>query len=198
MNCIKTLKQGVLVVITLIFSTVIQANEWQLNTSDSQLSFISIKKTHIAETHQFTKFDGYLESNGKFTLEIDLASVDTNIAVRDERMKKHLFEIETFATATISAEIDMEIIDSIAQGASKQIIVNAVLNLHGQTQQLTLKMAVTRLVSAKLSVVSVQPVIVNTADFALVAGVEKLRKIAKLPSISHAVPVSFYLTFNHR
>lgn len=41
---------------------------------------------------------------------------------------------------------------------------------------------------------SFQPIIVNANEFDLVAGIDKLREIAGLSSISQAVPVSFVLT----
>ena len=197
MKYFKVIQLVMVFVSALLFSTVIMANEWQLNAEASQLTFISIKKTHIAETHSFKQLKGSLDAQGQFSLDIDLASVDTNIAVRDERMKTYLFDIKQFSTATVSANIDLEYLDALAEGSSKQMTVDAMLNLHGETQALTLNVVVSRLVGAKLSVVSVQPVILNVGDFALLAGVEKLRELAKLPTISYAVPVSFYLTFNH-
>jgi polyisoprenoid-binding protein YceI len=197
MKYFKIIPLMVVFVSASLFSTVILANEWQLNADASQLTFISIKKTHIAEIHTFKKLKGLLDAQGQFSLEIDLTSVDTNIAVRDERMKTYLFDIKQFATAKVSAKIDLESLDAIAEGASQQMTIDAMFNLHGETQDLTLNVVVSRLVGAKLSVVSVQPVIINAGDFALLAGVEKLRELAKLPTISHAVPVSFYLTFNH-
>jgi len=44
-------------------------------------------------------------------------------------------------------------------------------------------------------VVSRTPVVVNAASLRLVDGIEKLRELASLPSISKAVTVSFALTF---
>lgn len=181
----------------LLFAVIASSNEWQLNNEASELSFISIKKIHVAETHQIKQLQGHLDAQGQFSLTMDLASVDTRNDVRDERMKTYLFDVNQFATATVSAKIDPEALDAIAEGASTQMTIDATLDLHGQKQALTLSLSVTRLVGAKLSVVSVQPVILNVGDFALVAGIEKLRELAKLPSISHAVPVSFYLIFNH-
>jgi len=197
MKYFKIAQLSVLLCLSLFLSAVVTANEWQLNADASQLSFISTKKTHIAETHQFNQLDGFLDAQGQFSLEIDLASVDTKIAVRDERMKTYLFDIKQFSTAKLSAKVDLTLLDSIAQGASKQMTIDASLALHGETKPLTLNVVVTRLVGAKLSVVSVQPIILNISDFSLAAGIEKLRELAKLPSISHAVPVSFYLIFNH-
>lgn len=185
-----------LLAVCAIFSTNVFAAQWQLDSNNSRLSFISIKKSNIAEIHQFKKLQGQLDPQGQLTVVIDLASVDTNIAVRDQRMKEFFFEVDTFSTATITATIDDEILDSIAEGASTLVTVDAILDLHGQTKSLAIDVIITRLVSAKLSVVSAQPIVLNIADFSLVAGVEKLMELAKLPSISHAIPVSFYLTFN--
>ena len=177
------------------FSVNALAAEWQLDPAHSQLSFISTKKINVAETHYFRKLEGNVDSAGQLTLAIDLASVDTNISVRDERMKEFLFEVDIFTTATIRATIDTSEIDAIAEGASARLTVDAVLDLHGEKKLLKMDVVVTRLVGAKLSVVSVAPTILNLSDFSLVSGVEKLRELAKLPSISHAVPVSFYLVF---
>jgi hypothetical protein len=43
---------------------------------------------------------------------------------------------------------------------------------------------------------SKKPVVVNAPEFKLAEGVEALREIAGLPSISLAVPVSFVLAFD--
>jgi len=178
-------------------STGVSATEWVIDNQHSQLNFISTKKVNIAEVHQFNSFQGSLDSKGQFELAIDLLSVDTNITVRDERMTKYLFDVEQFSTATLTAHIDLAILDAIAQGAaSVPLEIDANLSLHGKTKVIRLTVIISRLVGAKLAVVSAQPVIVKAEDFALVSGVNKLMELAKLPSISHAVPVSFYLTLN--
>jgi len=191
MSFIKTIMMG------LLFSIAsANAADWVVDNQHSQLNFISIKKGNVAEVHQFNQLQGKLDSQGQFVLDIDLTSVDTHNAVRDERMTKHLFNVEQFATAQLKANIALSELDAIAQGASKRLEIEAKLNLHGEEKTIKLNVMVTRLVGAKLSVVSTQPVILTVGDYALVSGVDKLMELAKLPSISHAVPVSFYLTFN--
>ncbi|HDY84979.1 MAG TPA: YceI family protein [Methylophaga sp.] len=171
-----------------------QAMDWVIDSSDSQLNFISIKKTNIAEVHSFKQLQGSYDAQGQFVLDIDLASVDTNVAIRDDRMKKELFDVSKYSTAILTASIDTDLVDAIAEGASTHLTIDAKLNLHGVTKPLTLDVIVTRLVGAKLSVVSAKPVIINADDFELASGVNKLMELASLPSISHVVPVSFYLT----
>ncbi|MFW5427050.1 MAG: YceI family protein [Methylophagaceae bacterium] len=183
--------------ITLVlFSVPTFAADWILDSNTSQLNFISIKKGNIAEVHQFKSLQGQYTEQGKLKVTIDLASVDTQNPVRDERMKEHLFEVDSCASAILSATVDTEIIDAIAEGASEQLTVDATLQLHGDTQPLKIDVIITRLVGAKLSVVSAKPVVINAADFSLIKGVDKLMALAKLPSISQAVPITFYLTFN--
>jgi len=170
------------------------AVDWVVDSQQSQLNFISTKKISIAEIHEFKHLQGNYDSEGKFELDIDLSSVDTHNEVRDGRMKEFLFDVSTFTTAKITAQIAPEDIDAIAQGASQRFTIDAMLDLHGVTKPLSLDVIVTRLVGAKLSVVSVKPVIISADDYALESGINKLMELAALPSISHAVPVSFYLT----
>lgn len=181
---------------TLFFSTSIYATQWTLDPHHSQLHFVSVKKNTVAEVHQFKSIKGQYNEDGKVQVTIDLSSVDTHIPIRDKRIKKYLFQTDEYSTAILSAAIEPETIDAIAEGASKELTIDAKLSLHGQSKPLQIDVIISRLVGAKLSVVSVKPVIVNAGDFALVAGIDKLMTLAKLPSISQAVPVTFYLTFN--
>lgn len=194
MNIVKLTKLTAVVVGLSLSSITAYAIDWVVDGHDSQLNFVSIKKSNIAEVHEFKQLQGSYDSQGQFILDIDLASVDTHISVRDDRMKDYLFEVSKFSTAKITAKIDTDLIDAIAEGASERFTVDANLDLHGVIKPLTLDVIVTRLVGAKLSVVSVKPVIINADDFALASGINKLMELASLPSISKAVPVSFYLT----
>jgi len=175
-------------------STVGLSSEWNVDNSNSELHFISVKKGNIAEIHQFTNLNGSLDSDGNFELAIDLTSVDTSNPIRDERMKNFLFETNRFTDALLSAKIDPAELDAIAEGANKRLLIDAKLTLHGMKKSVPLEVIVTRLVGAKFSATSATPIILNVGDFSLVAGVEKLRELAKLPSISYAVPVTFHLT----
>ena len=46
-----------------------------------------------------------------------------------------------------------------------------------------------------VNVTTVAPIVVNANGLELVAGIEALREVAGLPSISYSVPVTFSLTF---
>ncbi len=194
MNILKLTKIVVVGLGLSISSISAYAIDWVIDGHNSQLNFVSIKKINIAEVHEFKKLQGSYDSQGQFILDIDLASVDTHIPIRDDRLKNDFFEVSKFSSAKITAMIDTDLVDAIAEGASERFTVDANLDLHGVSKPLTLDVIVTRLVGAKLSVVSMQPVIINADNFGLAAGISKLMELASLPSISQAVPVSFYLT----
>ena len=96
----------------------------------------------------------------------------------------------------MTASIDSAELDKLAVAQSKSLSLDATLKLHGQEKVMQLKLLITKISDNKLLVVSAEPVLLNVSDFALVAGVEKLRELAKLPSISHTVPVTFQLLLN--
>ncbi|NQY27523.1 MAG: YceI family protein [Piscirickettsiaceae bacterium] len=180
----------------LLFTLNSYASTWTIDLEHSQLNFVSIKKVHVAEVHTFNKFQGTLDEHGQFELVIDLASVDTNIELRDKRLGAFLFDITHYAKAKLTGTMDITDVTELAVAQSKLLIVDGMLNLHGEEKQVILQILVTRLSENKLLLISAQPVLINVADFSLVSGIEKLRELAKLPSISYTVPVNFHLLLN--
>jgi len=169
---------------------------WTLDNDSSQVSFVSVKAGDAGEVHRFTEISGELSSGGNASVTIQLASVDTLIPLRDERMRELLFQTNLFPTASLSTNIDMDALNAIEPGDSMDMAANLTLELHGQQLSLAAEMIVARLGDQRLMVSSRKPVIVNAASVDLVNGIEALREIANLPSISKAVPVSFVLTFD--
>lgn len=169
---------------------------WTLDNDSSQVSFVSVKAADAGEVHRFTEISGELSSGGNASVTIQLASVDTLIPLRDERMRELLFQTNLFPTASLSTNIDMDALNAIEPGDSMDMAANLTLELHGQQLSLAAEMIVARLGDQRLMVSSRKPVIVNAASVDLVDGIEALREIANLPSISKAVPVSFVLTFD--
>ncbi len=184
-----------LIVITLLVAGPCFA-AWTLDNDTSQVSFVSVKAADAGEVHRFTEISGELSADGKASVTIQLASVDTLIPLRDERMRELLFQTNLFPTASLSTIIDMDALNAIEPGDSMDMAANLTLELHGQKLSLAAEMIVARLGDHRLMVSSRKPVIVNAASVDLVNGIEALREIANLPSISKAVPVSFVLTFN--
>ena len=70
-----------------------------------------------------------------------------------------------------------------------------VLDLHGHEIDVRAQLTFARLSRDAVLVVTRRPVVVNAGSVGLVEGVERLREVAGLPSISRAVPVSATLLF---
>ncbi len=170
--------------------------DWALDKGQSQLNFVSIKKSAVAEIHGFKQIDGMLSSDGRFELELKLASVATNIPIRDERMRDMLFEVGQFPLAKITGDADLTPIKGLPVGGMADLDVEVNLTLHGKSASMNSRLRVVRLDGNKLLVSTLQPMIVNAAKFDLAAGIEKLREVAKLPAIASAVPVTFSMVFS--
>lgn len=168
---------------------------WTLDAEASSLSFVSIKNDAIAEVHHFTGLSGTVSDEGIATLTIGLASVETGIPIRNERMQKLLFETSEFAEATASLSVDMTALAALGTGEDLALDSEVSLKLHGISTTLPAKLLVTRLGNDRYRVATVQPVIVSAPVFKLAEGIEALREVAGLKAIGTGVPVTLLLTF---
>lgn len=148
--------------------------------------------------HNFTSISGDINSAGIATLSIDLNSVNTGVALRDQRMRDLLFETATFPTATVTVAVPASLLSGMAIGQSAATDISASLNLHGVTGTITTKVAVQKLSDSRILVQSIAPVLVKAGDYSLTNGVEALRAAVGIASISVAVPVDFALVFDAR
>ncbi len=168
---------------------------WVLNNDASRVNFVSTKANVAAEVHTFGELEGRVDDDGSAVVSIDLNSVDTSIEIRDQRMREMLFETEEYPAATIVAHVEPVSIKDLEPGERTQLVSEGQLQIHGTSLSVTLDLNVARLGKDTLLVSSAKPLIVNAGQSGLAAGVEKLREVAGLPSISPAVPVTFELTF---
>ena len=178
----------------LLFSTAVFA-DWKLNNKDSKLNYVSTKKSLIAETGHFNSLSGVVTNDGKFSLEIALDSVDSNIPIRNARMKEHLFDVKNYPYASVTGLLDLEEINRLGAGESITLNQEFRLELHGKTETIVAPLRVVRLSAAQINVASLKPIIINTKLFDLEGGIGKLKELAGLDSISLAVPVTINLTF---
>jgi polyisoprenoid-binding protein YceI len=168
--------------------------EWTLDNEASRLSFVSIKNASVAELHHFKALSGTIGDDGAARIVIDLDSVETLIPIRNQRMRELLFETVRFPAATLSAQVPTDL-GSLQAGESRATSLEVSIDLHGVTAPYAAKADVTRLADGSLQVVLSEPVLVKAADFGLDAGIEMLREVAGLGSISTAVPVDASLVF---
>lgn len=169
--------------------------QWSLDNDESTVSFVSVKADHVAEVHTFDMLSGEIDDDGTVAITIELASVNTLIPIRNERMQAMLFETNMFPQANIEASIDLTSLEAMAPGTSETMQLNFSLEMHGASRSYSAEVKVTRLDEGLLAS-TVKPIVVTAEDFDLVSGVEALREVAGLPSISRAVPVSFTVQFD--
>jgi polyisoprenoid-binding protein YceI len=166
--------------------------DWQLDNTQSSLNFISVKNVNAAEVFHITQLQGSLSDTGALEINLDLDSIKTQVDIRDERMREHLFDTGKFKMATLSAQLTPETLNAIKQGGVLNTSITGMLDFHGLQQPITAD--VTLLSDGKTVLASTtQPIIIKAADFGLDTGIEKLRELAGLSNIGHSVPVSFNL-----
>ena len=193
MTLISKLK-SIFCFVTVFFLASSASAHWELDNNSSTLSFVTVKADHVGEVHTFDQLSGDINDDGSVQITIELASVNTLIDIRNERMQNMLFETNLFPQATISGEIDLDAVDAMDAGVSQAISVDFDLAIHGESSSYTADVLVTRTESGVLAS-TVKPIIVMADTHGLVSGVEALREVAGLPSISRAVPVSFNVVF---
>jgi len=183
------------VFIALLLAAASAQGNWQLDNDASSLSFVTIKAEHVGEVHTFDRLSGSISEAGVADITIELASINTLIPIRDERMQNLLFETNLFPEARLGAELDIGEFEALEPGASATATIGFDLSMRGQSNSNQAEVRVTRLADNGIQATTLKPVLVIANSFDLVRGVEALREIAGLPSISNAVPVSFTVVF---
>ena len=170
-------------------------SDWNLVNEESKLNFVSIKASDIGEVHTFKTLSGSVTDKGKALLKVNLGSVETLIPIRNERMNNLLFETGIYPTAFFRLDVELEKILLLEEGNSFVNKYRGELELKGKQFPIEVKIKTTRLNNQSFSVASSEPLLMNAERLGLSKGIESLRIIAGLPSISKSVPVTFSLTF---
>ena len=186
------MKYVLLLVICLMTSVHVLAG-WVIDPKGSYVGFASVKNDLIAENHSFTQITGTIEDSGDANIVIALASVETGIPIRNERMQAILFEVEQYPNVTVTANLDLGEFTSLELGSSKTDTILLGVNLHGTNLSKKVLVKVTRSSVNSYEVTSLGPMVIHASQFALSDGLESLRKIAGLQSIDLMVPVTFDL-----
>ena len=81
-----------------------QAASWALDEDASSVHFVTVKNAVIAETHEFLEISGAVAAE-EAAVSIALGSVETLIAIRNERMREMLFEVANYPKAILTAPV---------------------------------------------------------------------------------------------
>jgi len=169
--------------------------DWQLDAAASSVSFVSIKNETIAESHYFKRLQGSISDAGEAQLDIALASIDSGIEIRDQRMREMLFQVSDFPSADITVQLDSSMLTNLAENSAQTLSLPLQLDVHGNSAVQNATLLVFRDREGCVHVLTQQPILVNAVDFGLVDGIEALREVAGLGSIAMVVPVSVHLLY---
>ena len=163
--------------------------DWQIGPG-SQVQFVSIKNNTVGEVSHFETLSGSVTDAGDVEVRVVLDSVETNVGIRNERMKTMLFEVGLYPEAVITAQLDAEAIATMSDGGVANVALQ--IDLHGQTvtKDAQLNIAVT---DQGVSATTTQPILLTAAEFGLEGGVAALQAVAGLNAISRVIPVTVTL-----
>lgn len=171
---------------------------WVLDNERSTIAFTTVKASQIAEVHGFDTLSGSVGADGAASVDIDLASVNTNIDIRNERMRDILFQVADFPQAQVSVTLDPAEFAALSVGESLTTTVEATLDLHAASNTMPAELVVTRIGDDLVKVETAQPLVVAAGSYGLGEGLEELATIANLDSITPQVPVSASLVFTRQ
>ncbi|SAK51519.1 YceI-like domain protein [Caballeronia temeraria] len=169
---------------------------WRVDSGQSTFSFTTTKAAKpgaaaIEEVQTFRQIDGSVGDDGKLVFDVELASVETNIGLRNDRLKDMLFKVADHPRAVFTGTVDMRRVRALRAGESADMDVSGQLAVSGETRPITASVRVVRLANGALSVGTRVPVVVNLKDYGLQDEVEALRVLMNLDVLSSAAPVSF-------
>lgn len=177
------------------------ASSYLVDTQQSAIHFVTTKAGTagaggVSEVSRFSRFSGGMSNAGRVSLDVDLASVDTGIAIRDDRMRTMLFNVGATPKATFAAQIEPKVIAALPANGSSDVDVEGTLTLAGQNKPVSAKLRVVRMASGALQVSTRAPIVVDAAQFGMKAGVEALREIVGLNFLASAAPVTFTMVLS--
>lgn len=188
----KALKTGI---VALLLSTGAHA-EWTLDGAASSFYYVTSKAADVSEVNSFGGLSGGITDDGTATLAIDLATVNTTIEVRDQRMRDIVFQVAEYPSADITVKIDAAALEAMAPGALNVGSYTATVHLHGLSAEYAADLQVIKLDADSILVNLTKPLLVGAVSFGLAEGVEELRNLAGLPSINPNIVVDFTLVYN--
>ena len=169
--------------------------DWVLDSNNSNLSYGSIKNGFIGESNTFKTISGSIDENGHINIDIDLSSVDTQLELRDQRMRDIVFKVAENASAKLTGDMNLEAHHDQEIGTSRKVEASIGIELVGQKIDYDVMLLVTRLAENKVMVTPHGVIFLDLEDFELADAIETLRELAGLDRIATAAPMSFYLTF---
>ena len=184
---------GGLLVGFIMLSAPLASADWRVSDGSS-VNYVSIKNQTIAENNVFTEITGGITDTGSLSLAVDLASVETKVDIRNQRMRDIFFDVANFPNALVSAQLEALDLAQIDAGQAVERRVSLRLSLHGIVATVDAYVRAV-VVGDQLLVTTLEPVLIAAGDFGLAEGVSALQKLAGLTGIASAVPVTVNIQF---
>jgi len=163
--------------LALAFATPAFAESWTLDGDSSKVAFGSVKKDTVGEVHHFTSVSGSVDDAGKVSVSIDVASVETWIDIRNERIQKMV--LNASPKAVLSAQVDAEALGKLAPGDTTLVDVEGTLSLNGNDVPIETSLFVARLSDKKMMVTTDEMIMLSTEEAGIDDGVSQLMKIGQ-------------------
>ena len=186
----NTLCRSAALVAALMLSPLASA-DWGV-AAGSTVNYVSIKNNTIAENNAFTGVTGSITDDGNIAIQIDLASVETRVDIRNQRMRELFFDVANHPAALITGQLSVPEMAQLDAGAPLERTLPLTLSLHGSEATIEAKLRAIA-VGGELFVTTLEPILVSAGDYGLAAGVTALQEIAGLNVIASTIPVSVNL-----
>lgn len=168
---------------------------WNLDAEASELRFLSVKKSVIAETSSFATLSGLITEGGQAQVRILLDSVDTKVDLRNVRMRFLFFETFRFPEAVITTQLDPAVLRDLHLKRRKVVEIPYTVSLRGVTLEKTADVAITLISNDRVVVSTVTPIAIQTAELDLETGRTKLEEAANVDIMPVGI-VSFDFVFD--
>jgi len=150
---------------------------WNLDGDASELRFLSVKKSKVAETSSFATLSGRITEDGQAQVRVLLDSVDTKVDLRNVRMRFLFFETFRYPEAVITTQLSADQLTDLHITRRKEIELPYTLTLRGLTLERTADVAVTLIDNDRVVVSSITPIAYTLEELNLEEGRAKLETL---------------------
>lgn len=169
---------------------------WRVDNDQSTFNFVTAKAVApgvaaVEEVQTFKQIGGTIGDDGKLEFGVELGSVETNIPLRNERLKEILFKVADNPRAVFTGTVDVRRLKAMRVGAQEHVDLTGQLTISGQSNPVTASLDVVKLASGALRVSTRLPIIVNLKDYGLQDEVAALRDVMHLNVLVSSAPVTF-------
>ena len=173
-----------------------EVDNFQLVGSKSRIWFVGIKNNAVAVPGVFAELAGMIDVTGhRGWIEVQIASLATGDAQRDQTIATHLFGAKDHPVARFAIK-DTSGADALPPpGSSVELDVTGLLTLRGIETALSVPARLTRETLERIRVQTLSPVVLTKEQLQLEKAFQVLQAVCGHKALSGAVPIQFDLVF---